>query len=208
MLKRLLLIGGTVFLASVGPVFAEESVSRAEEPSHEHAWSRPGWYVFLGGSAGIDQAFGDTLEDLIGLSVDVEDSVGFKFKLGSRSFRYLALELELEYLPGFETKVVGIPALETDIFTATANVKLFPLNGRVQPYVLLGAGLMSVSIKDSLGLGLSASDSGPAIKAGGGLDLYMTEHLALALDLSYVLPAKAVVDFDYLSIGFGLQYKF
>jgi hypothetical protein len=32
--------------------------------------------------------------------------------------------------------------------------------------------------------------------------------LALAVDITYLLPTREVVDLDYVSLGFGLQYKF
>ncbi len=208
MLKELVLIGGIALLASVGPVFAKESASRAKESSYMPARSSPGGYISLSASIGNDQGLADKAKAVTSSRIEVEYNLGFKLKLGSRVLRYLALEVELEYLPGVKAVIEGVTAYNTDIFTGTANLKLYPLNGRIQPYLLIGAGFMNVWLEDSSGSGLSASGPGPAFRAGLGLDLYMTDHLALALDVSYVLPTQQISDLDYLSIGIGIQYKF
>ena len=67
---------------------------------------------------------------------------------------------------------------------------------------------MHINAKDSLGLGLSASDEDFAARFGGGIDFYVTEKIGVSLDGSYVLPTGDLKDFDYFSIAWGFQYRF
>lgn len=202
-LKDLVSVGLLVFMLSLSvAASAEEDYDDEGSP-----YSRSGVYVFLGGSAGIDQAAEDELEDILG-DVGVSDGLGFKTKLGYRSFPWLATELEVEYLQGIDVDFGGIDALELEYLTVTVNAKIYLPLGRFQPFGLLGVGLMNASFEDSLGLGFEDDFTGGAVRAGGGIDVYLTDHLAVTVDISYVLPTEDVEDLDYLSIGWGLQYKF
>ncbi len=63
-------------------------------------------------------------------------------------------------------------------------------------------------------MGLLHADSGPvdetdfAGRVGGGIDIYATENIVVTLDATYVVPTGDVDDLDYLSIGWGVQYRF
>jgi hypothetical protein len=46
------------------------------------------------------------------------------------------------------------------------------------------------------------------MRFGGGLDFYATEHVVLTLGIDYVLPFGDLEDLDYVSIGWGLRYRF
>lgn len=43
---------------------------------------------------------------------------------------------------------------------------------------------------------------------GGGVDVFVTDHLALSTDVAYVIPGGDVADTDFLSLGIGLLYLF
>jgi hypothetical protein len=65
-------------------------------------------------------------------------------------------------------------------------------------------------LRDTAGTGLSASGRGTdfAARFGGGIDLYATKHVVLSVEAEYVLPTGDVKDLDYISIGWGFQYRF
>jgi hypothetical protein len=65
-------------------------------------------------------------------------------------------------------------------------------------------------LKDSLGLEPRVRVTGPdfAMRFGGGIDLYATKHIVVSAESSYVLPFEGLEDFDYVSIGLGLEYRF
>ena len=91
----------------------------------------------------------------------------------------------------------------------TANVKGYFLTGRYQPFLLVGGGGMTAEAKVRA-LGLSASErlNGFAMRFGGGIDLYATKHVVVSVGTDYVLPFGDLKDLDYISIGWGFEYRF
>jgi hypothetical protein len=55
---------------------------------------------------------------------------------------------------------------------------------------------------------VSADAVGPAMRAGAGIDLYLSENIVVSAETTYVLPFANVSDLDYLSVGVGVQYRF
>jgi hypothetical protein len=52
-------------------------------------------------------------------------------------------------------------------------------------------------------------DWAPAARFGAGLDVYVTRNIAINVDASYVRPMSTEFDdLDYLSVGWGLLYRF
>ena len=94
----------------------------------------------------------------------------------------------------------------------TGNVKGHLLTGRWQPFLLAGVGLMTsgVELRDPMGFGYRQSDWDNAFVArfGGGIDLYTNENIVLTVGADYVLPTGDLKDFDFISIGWGIQYRF
>ncbi|MBW2716671.1 MAG: porin family protein [Deltaproteobacteria bacterium] len=143
---------------------------------------------------------------------------------GYRLHRFLAVELQVEYLNGFDTRRefqsflpgfgnnVAKSDMEAVIFTG--NLKAYLPLGRFQPFVLAGMGLgyfkldSTVSISAFPTFRSSDSDTDLAVRLGGGFDFYLLETLALQLSSSYVLPTGDFDGFDYVSLIAGLQYRF
>jgi len=176
-------------------------------------FSRSGLYMGVGGSFAMDMAAEDELKDILdalGLvsDVDMRDSFGLPGRLGWRFIPHFAAEVQIEYLFGFEAKILGQRLGEFEMLTATLNAKL-PLTTRdVQPFVLVGVGALNANFEDTAAADLAGDDWGPALRGGGGLDLYITERVVVSVDATYVRPFANVADLDYLSVGFGVQYRF
>jgi opacity protein-like surface antigen len=47
-----------------------------------------------------------------------------------------------------------------------------------------------------------------AFRFGGGVDVYVTDHISLDIGGAYVLPIGDVEDLRFISIRFGIQYRF
>ncbi len=94
----------------------------------------------------------------------------------------------------------------------TTSLKAYALTGRYQPYLLAGGGVMTVEVEtnDTTGLGTNDTETATniALRFGGGLDFYATERIVLTLGVDYVLPFGDLEDLDYVSIGWGLRYRF
>ena len=88
------------------------------------------------------------------------------------------------------------------------NSKAYLLTGRIQPFLLVGAGFMHFDAKDALDLNLSVNGDAFAARFGGGLDVYLSPNVVIALDGSYVLPTGDADGLNYVSWSLGLQYRF
>ena len=99
---------------------------------------------------------------------------------------------------------------QVETFAITANSKLFLLTGRIQPFLLVGFGLAHSKIEDSLGLGYDDDATGFAARLGGGVDIYLTEQIALWAKTTYLANSQEVdtIDINYVSFGAGLQLRF
>lgn len=178
-----------------GVVLAVATGAAAQSGDPDYARSGP--YLGLAGTAGFDTFdFG---------AVDFDPSLGLNARIGYRFLPWLALEGHFEWTAGFQGKLGGVKLADPQIITAGVNLKVPVLHGRFQPYLLAGWGYIHVD-SDSPLLG---SESGVAARVGGGLDVFATEHVAVMLESTYVLPVTSNVnDFRYVSFGWGLRYRF
>jgi len=226
-LASLIAVIGTCAFAATS-AFAEDT----------NDFARPGPYfgaTVLGGS--YQQVSNDLADDVTAdisdaLSRDVEadPALGFDLYAGYRINRYVAIEAEFEMLPShdfdYDTDTearpfdpgppVVVPEIiatsgtvaEVESMTGTVNAKLFLPLGRLQPFVLAGVGVIDVDQKDVSGRNVSESGTEVAGRFGGGADVYLTNHVVFHLSLEYVLPGSSLSQFDYISYGAGLQFRF
>ena len=169
-------------------------------------YTRPGGYIGLGGSFVIDSS---AISDL------TENSMGITTRLGYRFTPNIALEGQFEWVDGFDITVAGVDVGRLESWSLTGNLKGLLMTGRIQPFGLIGMGVMRTRFVD-FGAGLPApfdqysnvTSSGFAMRFGGGVEFYATRNIVVSLDGSYVLPTGNVQDLDYGSIGFGAQWRF
>jgi opacity protein-like surface antigen len=173
----------------------------AEETEPDYGATGP--YLGIGAAYAWDQfdGFG---------SLDPDMAIGFDAWGGYRFLSYLAAELQLEYLNGFDIQIPGdffFPSqkLEGEALTFTGNLKAYLPLGRFQPFILSGVGLGY--FKFEIGR-TDISDTAFAARFGGGVDFYVTEALALQVSSSYVLQTGDLDGLDYVSLIAGLQYRF
>ena len=88
-----------------------------------------------------------------------------------------------------------------------SHLRFLPqLEDRIDPFLYTGIGVGWVELTGNSGAGkVDATDF--IARFGGGLDLYLTEHLALQVSSSYVLPTGDLDNLAYVSLVFGLQYR-
>ena len=80
------------------------------------------------------------------------------------------------------------------------------MTGRVQPYALLGLGVMFDD--DSTPGGSSSSDSAFVGKLGLGFDVWATDWLGMNLEWTYQLPSGTLRDLDYMAVTWSVVYRF
>jgi opacity protein-like surface antigen len=156
-------------------------------------YDRNGIYVGIDGVAAIE-LFDDG-------PLNFDNGGGVKVRAGYRWAPEFAVEGVYEWAGGFDDPI-GFAAKG---WSLTLNSKGYFATGRVQPYAVagLGGGQSEISL-----LGVSATAGAFIMRFGGGLDYYLTEHWVVDTEIVYVLPFGNLKGTDYLSLGFGFQYRF
>jgi hypothetical protein len=179
----------------------------------EDDYDRKGPYAGAGATLGFD-VFTEDLNEMLpaGVEAKVASSIGATARLGYRIHPHFAAEAAFEWLSGFDISVdgdaSGSEAAEVETWIVTGNAKGYLLTGSIQPFALVGAGSMRAKIEDELDLGIAVSEIDLALRFGAGVDLYLTQRFVMDVGLDYVYPTGDLKDFDYISIGVGLQYRF
>ena len=201
-MSRLIVFSTILVFAGAGPVLAEGD-----------DFARKGIYLG-GGLAGaaytkVEDDFEKALAALgYVIPVDVEVPPGVDVRVGYRFHPRIAGEVQFQWFPKADIKFADIKLLELETLSLTANAKGYLLTGRVQPFLLVGAGLMHFDLKDRLGFGPSTKGEDFAARFGGGVDFYLNRNLVFAVDTSYVLPTGDLDGLDHVSFSFGIQYRF
>jgi opacity protein-like surface antigen len=209
--------------ALVGVVCSSVALTADDEVDKED-FARRGWFVGVAGSYAIetfeDEAESD-FQSVLGpdVNLSVDDSFGFNGRVGYRCHRRFSAEVEVEWLDGFKSDLTQpgfdqLAKVDYEPIVVTTNVKGYFLTGRYQPFLLVGAGAMTADMKlrEPIGLAFtglhSESDTAFVMRFGGGIDLYATENVVLSVDADYVLPLGNLDALDYITIGWGIQYRF
>lgn len=189
-------------------------------------FARAGFYIGAGGSYASADLIENEIEDAIsGVSVDIHDAPGFNVRAGARFLRFLGLEVQYEWLDDYDIDLSVSPVsgkVNVEQQTLTANLKVYPVPvWRIQPYILAGVGFQHVEVKGSVAGGfLTATDTDDvlAARAALGLDVYLTNHIALYgeagvtySDYRVEVPSAIGDDIPFLlNIGgqVGLMWRF
>ncbi len=176
-------------------------------------YARRGWLVGIGGSYAIETFSDDAESDLQSVfgptaSFSADDSLGINGGGGYRCHRYFGAEVDVEWISSFDGDVsvsgLEVATLDTETLVVTANAKGYLPIGRYHPFLSVGAGGMMAEFRGSV----SDDVTSFTMRIGGGLDIYATRHIVVSLGVDYVFPLGSLEDLDYISIGWGLQYRF
>ncbi len=212
------LFTGAILL--IGTLAFAPALSQAEEipSSEDNPYARNGFYIGLAGAFAIDAAAEEELEKQSGLKLRIGDDVGLQARLGYRFHPRFAAEYQFEWITDVDIDVQGVGfgngAFQLERWASTANVKAYLATDTVQPFLLVGLGVLTVEVDgspvDDSGVfkQLSVHETDFAARFGAGLEVYATENIVINLEASYVLPAGNLKNFDYVSIGWGFQYRF
>jgi opacity protein-like surface antigen len=168
----------------------------------EPDFARDGWYVGVGASYAKENI--DAIDD---------DGFGISGYFGYRFLRYFAAECEVEWIPLFEQQYVKVDRM----WTAHVNAKAYLPLGRFQPFVSAGMGLMQARVRlDHVSIGAGGAvrtrekreEGAFAGRLGGGFDVYLTENVVLSASAKYTIGTGGLDDFEYVSAGGSLQYRF
>jgi opacity protein-like surface antigen len=187
----------TIAALTFGVAIALGGTAGAAEPED---FAHTGGYVgggFLGALNETD------LDDAAG------DGLGFDLRGGYRFHPHFAVEGQLSYFDNIGGDF-GVADVDLDVLTGTVNLKGFLLPGRIQPYAQVGIGGTYLNGEVEF-LGSTVSEDSTAeftFRGGGGVDIYLTPHVLLYTEATYVLLTG---DFDgdgFIPLVFGAQYRF
>jgi opacity protein-like surface antigen len=210
--------------------------------------SSRGAYIGIGGSYACDDFEMDDIEEAIRpLKVDFDEARGINLKFGYHVNDFFCMEGIFDSLPGFETDETWTGSLtvdsltsdgtlnasgDIDIMTFMAAAKLHVPSDILQPFCVLGVGLMHAKVDAELqesapdiGHFLSISDSDSDVqscaKVGAGVDLFVTRNVSVGVEGSYVFAfgdfkfqsnafnvEQPKIDFRYWNLAVGLAYHF
>lgn len=180
----------SVFIAMA--TLCVSGLARAQED-----YSRAGWYLGLGGVFAI-QANAD--DEFLGL----DERGGYRSKWGGG-------ELHFEWDEGADDNYDWALTLDGKFyFLAGFKDQMSLVEERIQPFATVGFGAMHFDHSfpaNSTKSGFKRWDF--AVRAGSGLDVYVTRNIAIRADWTYVRPtSNSLNHLDYHSIGWGLLYRF
>ncbi len=201
------IVAGLATAALTSLVCASFALTAGEDAKQDE-FARRGWLIGVAGSYAIE-TFESDLQDAVGFSVDlsVDNSLGLNGRVGYRCHRWLSAEVEVEWLNGFDVSAPGSATIDVEPLVVTTNLKGYFLTGRYQPFLLVGGGVMTAEFK-SRGVPGSITLNEFTMRFGGGIDLYATKNVVVTVGADYVLPFDDLKDLDYISIGWGFEYRF
>lgn len=174
-------------------------VARAGEP----VFGGDDWYGSVYGTLGVPNMDADGADPSWGATV----SAGFRFN------RWLATEVGGEYVHKFSYEAGSGPVScakdgrGSDFFNAwqvSAGGRLYFTETWMQPFLLAHGGFMQSRDR---GAGRSCTSNGMITRLGGGVEVFVTNGLAVSVLGAYVLPVTGGVrDHDYVSVGFGITW--
>ncbi len=152
--------------------------------------------LYLGGGVALGFENFDTV------NVNFDNGTGLDFWLGLRLAKVVALEGQIQWLPGMAPSAA--PGIDTRPLVYTGNIKGYLPLGRFQPYGLFGLGGLTTT-PDRPGL---PTRTDFVTKYGAGVDLYITKNIAAVASWSYILTTGAVSGGDFNTLTFGAQVSF
>jgi opacity protein-like surface antigen len=164
---------------------------------------------FVGGNFGGDS--GVSLDE----SIDDTSRLNFGVRLGVLGGGIFGGEIDVGYTPDFYGK--GTVFDSSGVLTVMGNVVVGLPLGPVRPYFAGGIGLIRRTVTYAPGEGLgSVTDSRAAYSLGGGVNLFVSEHIGINADLRYFRnfsSGNSLVDlpddkFNFARGSVGLTIRF
>jgi opacity protein-like surface antigen len=201
----LFLFGGAVALPAAAQ--QEQEQEPLEWDDSYYPFAREGLYMGIGAQYALENFDTDpAIEDPDNATdINGDDGGGLEWRVGYRMHRFFAAELLFQYYWGFEIKdknaVLDTVDDKFDGWTMTANGKVYPVGGRIQPYLVAGIGALVFNEKQG-------DDSAFVARMGGGVDFYITDHFVIDVEMAYLFPAGSISEFQFATFSTGIQYRY
>jgi len=194
-------------------VLATAGAAAAQEEDDD--FGRAGPYVGGGFVWAFENFDLDQVRSFSGVDVSASGSPGLDLRGGYRFNRWIAVEGNYQYYANFDIDTGDADVFDLRAFSFFASAKGYPLDGRVQPYGMFGIGVMGALLEDDYDLDIEETDASFTLRAGGGIDVYVTRHFLLNLDVAYLITTSdmnfggpADVGTDVIPLAVTGQYRF
>lgn len=184
---------------------ATEAAPAVETPAEASPYGGKAPYVSFGGVYAV--------QNVDGIPGGVGDSGGYDIRAGYAVHEMASVEIQWQSLVNFsrnyQDPVTGQeePSLEARMLSF--NGRFSPLDGRFQPYGLLGMGWFNVQSDKTNN---DVHKSSFAMRFGLGLAAYITERTGVALEAGYILPLSGTLggaeSFDLVPITLSVFFRF
>lgn len=177
---------------------------------------KPFGYVTIGASRSA-ALFDGTIQDAFTpLSGQIGDTWGANAHAGYRFHKYLAAEVEYEWMKNFQMRAGGVDIGKVQTQVATANLKVVAPYGDFEPYFLAGAGMIFTTVDKSFALNYDVDNGAFTARFGAGVDWWLSPNFSLSLGAEVVTNSVKVngpfggagEGIDYLAGQFGFGWKF
>jgi opacity protein-like surface antigen len=160
---------------SVVFLFATLIALGSAQPAHAQGFVSP----FIGYNFGGDSS-------CPGGAIGCEDKhVNYGVSFGAL-VKFIGFEVEIAYTPDFFGANVGT---DTNVLTSMGNLMLAPRFGPIQPYGVIGAGIIRTSVSNS---GVSSSQNQVGFDGGGGLMVFFNKHVGVRGEVRYYHSFQAL----------------
>jgi hypothetical protein len=202
----------TIGKVTIGCVVALVLCSGARVFAQDENYGRSGLYLgasLYHTSERLDDRLDEEFEDVFpGSDLDVESVEALGAVLGLRMGSRFSLELIGEQYQDMDIDLdLGLtPTAELQLRAAMLQGKLYLLTGRIQPYLMAGAGYLDAKLKFA---GLSERAAAPLGRGGIGIDVYLTRNLVLQLQGAYSRGIGSELrDIEYFTFGGSAILRF
>jgi opacity protein-like surface antigen len=201
---------GRLVALILGLIVALPAAAQDQQPEWDDSYypfAREGFYMGFGAQFALENFDKDPPVEVPGVDSDItaDDGGGISLRAGYRVHPRIAAEVLFQYYWGFEVRdrAGALPGVNDkfDGWTLTANAKIYPLLGRIQPYAVAGMG--GIVFKEKKG-----DDSGFVARMGGGFDVYITDRFVLDLEIAYLFPGGSISELQFATFAAGLQYRY
>jgi opacity protein-like surface antigen len=143
-----------------------------------------------------------SFEDFDHDRIDFDDAVGLDFRAGFRFEEWIALEVQSEWSGRFDGDT---RSSDLEIHYRGLNTKLYPLQTWIDPFVVVGAGVLYGRLDREGG---NKNDFGAAFRIGGGVEIPILERVRLTVEGSYVAPTPDLEEYRYAALSTGFVWHF
>jgi opacity protein-like surface antigen len=213
------------YLALTAALLAAFWTANVARAGDDDPYNRPGGYIAVGASRSIELFTGTFENAYPGLPpAQVGDTWGANARAGYRFNKFLATEVEYEWMNDFHLWVAHTSIGRIEQQTVTANLKVIAPYHAFQPYFLVGAGIAFATLDGGIpGFSPDVGNGTFAARFGAGIEYYLTKNLTLNLGTEVVVSTAKVTEpgapsipnggnsdrgLSYLAGQFGFGYRF